>query len=455
MCEKDLASSKDCTSAANPQPTNAATICNKPKKPSRSILPLILIMTLSALSAYSALLQLEKVYVNQTYTILPHIPILSTLAFQQSMMLCSLNLVLLTCFIYHQFTLLTYARLNMPVIPSTFPILGRALDFLRYTPWDLLESWHDALGSIYTFTLLGQRLVSIAEPMYIKQVLQSQIQNVRKDVNFSYKPFLPILGTGIVTSEGKAWMNQRRKVSHALKTDILEAIPSATLLAVQRLCVKMDEAEDNGGVVDLAEELRHLTLQVISSTFLSLDAEESDDTFATMYLPIVEESNKRVWRPERRFLFLAPSFWNYIWGVQRLNAYVSKLIVERFELRQVETSSGKKSNRSFDVLDKVLDHYESEHKGRTKMSRECIRQLRDEFKTFMLAGHETSAAMMTWTLYELMKDEDLVKGMDEETEQVFDTSLDWKEVGLEKLPSRDKLSKLVLSEACLKVSTIL
>jgi cytochrome P450 len=30
----------------------------------------------------------------------------------------------------------------------------------------------------------------------------------------------------------------------------------------------------------------------------------------------------------------------------------------------------------------------------------AVCQIRDEFKTFMLAGHETSASMMTWALYE-------------------------------------------------------
>ena len=40
---------------------------------------------------------------------------------------------------------------------------------------------------------------------------------------------------------------------------------------------------------------------------------------------------------------------------------------------------------------------------------DAIRQMRDELKTFMLAGHETSAAMMTWAMYEMMGSEQLMK----------------------------------------------
>ena len=36
-------------------------------------------------------------------------------------------------------------------------------------------------------------------------------------------------------------------------------------------------------------------------------------------------------------------------------------------------------------------------------------QLCSEFKTFLLAGHETSAAMLTWTLYELTQHPDALK----------------------------------------------
>jgi DNA phosphorothioation-dependent restriction protein DptG len=56
-------------------------------------------------------------------------------------------------------------------------------------------------------------MVSIEHLDHFKEVLRSKIQNVRKDVDFAYLPFLDILGNGIVTSEGKNWMNQRRKIS--------------------------------------------------------------------------------------------------------------------------------------------------------------------------------------------------------------------------------------------------
>lgn len=339
---------------------------------------------------------------NANFIEIYEIPYISSLTFDESMMLSALTILALLVYILTERNALNEVNLNMPRVPSDLPFLGTALQMLNNTPWDLMESWHRTYGSIYAFTLLGRTCVSIESPEYLKEVLQSKIQNVGKDVQFAYKPFLPILGTGIVTSEGKSWMNQRRKISTALKIDILEMIPSATLGAVRRLMIKMDKCHEDNSTLDIAEELRHLTLQVISETFLSLDPHESDTTFATMYLPIVEEGNTRVWRPERSFMFFLPFFWKHLWNIRRLNNYVSALILKRWNLRNEIRNSKKKA----DILDKVLDHFEKENPGQA-LSSSWVKQLRDEFKTFMLAGHETSAAMMTWAFFELIKNNDL------------------------------------------------
>ena len=438
MCEKNADKDASPTRAMSNTNTSSNTNQNRAGAGGGSTTRTFLftcIMGMSITTIFSTLLQLEKVYFYEESKkplakMIP-IPILSTLAFQESMVLCAISTLLLAMYIHHQLKTLKLLNLNMPHVTTKtqLPFLGTALEFLSNTPWDLMESWHRTYGSIYTFKLLGRTMVSIEDPMYLKEVLQSKIQNVKKDVDFAYKPFLPILGKGIVTSEGKSWMKQRRKISTALKIEILEDIPRATLNATQRLMAKLEnccidqqqqqqqqqqkqqQQDQDIKTIDIAEELRHLTLQVISETFMSLEAEESDNTFATMYLPIVEEGNKRVWRPERSFLFFTPSFWKHIFHVLKLNRYVSTLILKRWELRTMEQKQKQKQgkNESFrrrDILDKVLDHFEKDFPGRN-LSSSDVRQLRDEFKTFIMAGHETSAAMMAWTFYELMRDDDL------------------------------------------------
>lgn len=37
-----------------------------------------------------------------------------------------------------------------------------------------------------------------------------------------------------------------------------------------------------------------------------------------------------------------------------------------------------------------------------------VLQIRDEMKTFVLAGHETSASMLNWSLFELMENKELM-----------------------------------------------
>ena len=371
-------------------------------------------------------------------------------------------------------------RLGMPVLHHppqgrSWPFLGQALNCTRYRPWDLMTQWHQQYGPAVAFSLLGSTYFSVASPALLKQLLQSKIAAVKKDVAGTMKDFLVILGTGIVTSENQKWIRQRLKMSHPLRHDVLEIIPRQTLVAIQHLFQKLDNATEP---VPLGALLRHLTLQVISGSFLSLTAEESDSSFAKLYLPIVDESNTRVWHPYRRYLAFMPFWWRYRWNVHRLNAYVSSLIVQRWCQRREEAAAGY-TKRATDILDRVLAVYEKECVTTTTTNNDDddsllpdtlppaqVRQFRDEMKTFMLAGHETSAAMMTWALYELILDQNnhseddddddkdqksLMQSLRTEASHVFSKTSDWSQAQATDLPdTSSSLSKLVLAEACLK-----
>lgn len=68
--------------------------------------------------------------------------------------------------------------------------------------------------------------------------------------------------------------------------------------------------------------------QVIAEAILSLSPEESDQTFAHMYLPIVTEGNLRTWYPYRAYL-PTPANFAYHRHVAVLNAYITSIIEKR------------------------------------------------------------------------------------------------------------------------------
>ena len=395
-------------------------------------------------------------------------------------------------------------RSNIPYIGNTaqgnpLPWLGHVPTFLQWRPWDVLMEWHTrvAQSPILAYPLFGNTMYCIASPELLKQTLQSKIAHVKKDTANVMKPFLSILGTGIVTSEDESWLKQRLKMSHPLRKDVLEIIPRQTVIAVQRFCDTIDsccQADDDGTTaIPLGSSLRHLTLQVISGSFLSLSAEESDSTFAKMYLPIVEEANSRVWHPYRAYCFFLPAFWSYHLNVYRLNRYVSQLIRKRWAQRKQEQQCNNKAgndntndnnninhhhhSRPLDMLDRVLQAYEKEcPPHQMDISSAAVRQIRDEMKTFMLAGHETSAAMMTWALYELLQNDELCDQVRAEAQAVFGVDTDIQSIQTSSTSTTttvsaaasnknstndgtkntmeipENLSELVCSEACLKES---
>jgi len=126
---------------------------------------------------------------------------------------------------------------------------------------------------------------------------------------------------------------------------------------------------------------------------------------------------------------------------------------------RVQSSKGENSVRRNDVLDKVLGAIPDED-----WCPDTISQICDELKTFILAGHETSASMLTWSLYELMVsknktqstsgDQSCLQKVQAEGKMVYEGH--FTQSGsiscITSLPSRAHLAKLEYTEGCLRES---
>jgi len=302
---------------------------------------------------------------------------------------------------------------DIPKAPGGIPILGHGITLMRQTPWNLFAKWVLEISPIIRFNIFGEQFVVVAEPRFLKSIWQSNIRAYTKDMTFTYKPFLPLLGTGLVTSEGELWRKQRLLVSTVFRIDILEEIVGMAKRAVDRFSLQLEKIRNTKETVDLEELFRRLALQVIGEALMGLTPQECDEVFPELYLPIMEEANKRVLRPWRMYL---PSWTRveFSRNVTALDKYIVGLIRKRRQLREQEIKRHGKAAaaRKFDILDRVLDHLGEE------WSTEVEKQLSYELKTFVLAGHETSSAMLTWALYQLAYDPEKLQRVREEAKAV-------------------------------------
>jgi cytochrome P450 len=329
-----------------------------------------------------------------------------------------------------------------PMAPGYLPFIGHTVALFKAVgnypcTWDLFARWATATAPkpvrVQIFT---RHCVVIADPSTMKRVMSSNMKNYPKDTEFSYAPFLEILGTGLVTSGGETWRRMRGHISKALRVEILDEIIAIANRAVERLCVKLDDAKRDGTSVDMEHEFRLLTLQVIGEAILSLQPEQSDELFPSLYLPIMDECNARSLSPWRAWI-PTPEWFAHKSRVRKLDAAIIGIVRARWRARRARAAG---SPAPDDILERVLEQVDVREYGAETETQLCY-----EIKTFLLAGHETSAAMLTWTLHELSVGEAKMMGkVRAEAKAVFGKL----KPGV--LPTRDALASLEYTLAALK-----
>lgn len=178
---------------------------------------------------------------------------------------------------------------GIPSAPESHWLLGNTIALAVNSPWEKMNQWVLAEPSgIIKVRALNTYLVIVGSPQGMKQVFQTKQRDYGKDVNFSYHNFLNILGagptSGLVTAEGEHWRRQRSLMGPTLRTDILDAVVGIGKRAADRLSQKLEGHRASGQVLDMEEEFRLLTLQVIGEAMLSLPPDECDKVIWTCLL---------------------------------------------------------------------------------------------------------------------------------------------------------------------------
>lgn len=316
----------------------------------------------------------------------------------------------------------------VPLAPQKLPLLGHMAALMTGAPWDVTEQWLRQRGPTVRLEIPGASYVVTSDPEFVRHVLVSGADAYVKDLR-SMGAFLDLLGSGLLTSDGELWKRQRAVLARAFRIDALRNVAEVSIRAVDRLSRVLEAHARSGEAVDLGAHFRRLTLQVIAEATLQMPPHESDEVLPRLYEPLVEEANKRVWLPFRGWL-PTPTKFRYDRALAQLEEFLVSKVRARLRQRRAAPEA-----RPVDMLDMLLASLEE------GWDEQAERLVCDELRTMLFAGHDTSSAMLTWTMHALTQHPRELERLREEAAAVF--------VG-EAVPDYEQLKRLDFAGACLK-----
>jgi cytochrome P450 len=273
------------------------------------------------------------------------------------------------------------------VPPASPPIAGAPP--AHFLLGHLLEISRDQLGFLlrcarthgdHVALRFGRRpIIVLNNPRDVQEVLVTQQRNFVK--GYFYRLLGPLLGNGLLTSEGDFWLRQRRLAQPAFHRERINRYAQTMIRYTHELLADWADTM----VRDVHEDMMRLTLRVVGKTLFDTDFASAAPDIGESLAAALHELSAQMTGPE--FLLPAaiptPSRNRLRRAVERLDPFVLRIISER---RRSSEDRG-------DLLSALLRARDEDGSGMTDQ------QLRDEAMTIVLAGHETTALALSWTWY--------------------------------------------------------
>jgi cytochrome P450 len=306
--------------------------------------------------------------------------------------------------------------------PRNLPVLGH-LPAFRSKPTRFLMRVAREYGDLPYFRLGGFHVYLLNHPDLVREVLVSRQSNFIKSRALQRSRIL--LGEGLLTSEGRQHLRQRRLVQPAFHRDRLAAYAAQ----MTECGVRLRDGWQAGATLDISTEMMRLTLAVVGKTLFSADV-ESEASEIGEALTTVLKMFRLLLMPFSEYLEKLP-----LPAMRRFEQARNRLDETIYGLIRQRRASGEDSG---DLLSMLLLAQDEEGDGDGMTDQ----QVRDEALTLFLAGHETTANALTWTWYLLSQNPDCERRLHRE----IDSALAERAPVFADLPNL-RYTEMVLAEA--------
>ncbi|KAF3648523.1 Cytochrome 97B3, chloroplastic [Capsicum annuum] len=290
-----------------------------------------------------------------------------------------------------------------------------------------LYDWFLKYGSVYKLAFGPKAFVVVSDPIVARHILRENTFSYDKGVLSEILE--PIMGKGLIPADLDTWKQRRRVITPGFHSSYLEAMAKVFTECADRTMLKfnklLEQEESRGGKIielDLEAEFSNLALDIIGLAVFNYDFGS-----ITKESPVIKAVYGTLFEAEHRSTFYIP-YWNIPlarWLVPRqrkfqndlkvINDCLDGLIQNAKETRQ-EADVEKLQQRDYlNLKDASLLRFLVDMRGVDVDDR----QLRDDLMTMLIAGHETTAAVLTWAVFLLAQHPDKMKKAQSEIDAVL------------------------------------
>jgi cytochrome P450 len=266
---------------------------------------------------------------------------------------------------------------------------------IRADPLAFLRELTATYGDVVRHETEHDVVITLNRPELARHVLRHRERIYVKSGTPDDAMLTPLLGRGLLTSEGDVWKRQRRLTQPAFDGDRVASLGELIVGEALALLERWAPARASGAPVRVDHDLSGFTLAVVARAILGADVSgigrrfgEAVDTvnrFMGHYDPLLPGEEGARARAE------------YATALRFLDGLVAMIVAGR--------------RASGDGGDDLL--------GRLLAGGFDQREIRDQVLTMLMAGHETTAKALTWTLVLLDAHPDVAERLDAELAAVL------------------------------------
>jgi cytochrome P450 len=300
--------------------------------------------------------------------------------------------------------------------PRGLPLLGNLLQLSPPRLHLILERWAEELGAPYRFQVGSIPITIWTDTELIQQIMRERPHRFRR-----YQPIEAVFEemgfNGLFSAEGVAWEPQRKLVMQALSIPNIKGFYPTLADITQRLHARWQRAAERGETVEMTDDLKRYTVDVTSALAFGEDPRTLERDHGVIQehleriLPAVMSRTNALF-PYWRY-FKLPADRRLDRSLQEVHRYVGAMMARARERMRDDPAETPRN-----LLEAMLAQQDAQD-GAAPIT---DAQIRANVLTLLLAGEDTTADSIAWTLPYLAADAALQQHLGDEAQRVLGAS---------------------------------